>query len=74
MTKGVGVGASPCQIVQAGDGVTQVVLREAGDNMYVSNFATGGIYINHYSPGKFQVKIDNGGGGVQGTALSNEER
>lgn len=65
---------SPSQIVQAGDGVTQVVLREAGDNMYVSNFANGNIYISHYPPGEFQVKIDGAGGGVQGMALSNEER
>jgi hypothetical protein len=60
--------------VQATNGVTQVVLREAEDNMYVSNFANDNIYISHYPPGEFQLKVDTGLRGVQGMALSNEER
>lgn len=64
---------TPSQIVQAGEGVTQVVLREAEDNMYVSNFATTDIDISHYPPGEFQLKIDTGVG-IEGMALSNEER
>jgi DNA-binding beta-propeller fold protein YncE len=65
---------SPSQVVQATNGVTQVVLREAEDNMYVSNFANDNIYISHYPPGEFQLKVDTGLRGVQGMALSNEER
>ncbi|MEO7201053.1 MAG: hypothetical protein ABI431_00365 [Candidatus Tumulicola sp.] len=65
---------SPSQVVQASNGVTLVVLREAEDNMYVSNFANDNVYISHYPPGDFQLKIDTGLGGVQGMALSNEER
>ena len=64
---------SPSQVVQAGNGVTQIVLREAGDNMYVSNWADGNVYISHYPPGEFQPKIKTGSG-IQGMALSNEER
>jgi DNA-binding beta-propeller fold protein YncE len=64
---------SPSQVAQAQAGVTQVVLREAGDNMYVSNFATGDVYISHYPPAQFQVKTDSSSS-VQGMALSNEER
>jgi DNA-binding beta-propeller fold protein YncE len=65
---------SPSQVVQSPNGVTQVVLRDAGDNMYVSNFATDNVYISHYPPGELQLKIDTGLNGVQGMALSNEER
>jgi hypothetical protein len=64
---------SPSQIVPAVFGVTQVVLREAGDNMYVSNFANSNVYISHYPPGKFEMKL-KGSSGVQGMAVSNEER
>lgn len=64
---------SPSQVVPAGNGVTQVVLREAGDNMYVSNWSNGNVYISHYPPGEFQPKIETGSG-IQGMALSNEER
>jgi hypothetical protein len=64
---------SPSQIVEAGLGVTQVVLREAGDDMYVSNWKTGNVYISHYPPGEFQPKIETDSG-MQGIALSNEER
>jgi hypothetical protein len=64
---------SPSQVVQASYGVTQIVLREAEDNMYVSNALNGNVYISHYPPGEFQPKIE-AGSRVQGMALSNEER
>jgi hypothetical protein len=65
---------SPSQVLSVASGVTQIVLREAEENMYISNFANGNVYISHYPPGEFQVKIDAGLSHVQGMALSNEER
>lgn len=65
---------SPSQVIKADYGVTQVVLRAAEENMYVSNFQNGDVYISHYPPGEFQSKIETGLHGVQGMALSNEER
>jgi hypothetical protein len=64
---------TPSQVVAAGFGVTQVVLREAGNNMYVSDWNNGIVSISHYPPGKFQPKIETNDG-MQGIALSNEER
>jgi hypothetical protein len=65
---------SPSKVVQATDGVTQVVLRNANENMYVSNFLNNNVYISPYPPGEFQQKLQaSGGGRVQGMALSNEE-
>jgi hypothetical protein len=64
---------SPSKVVQAADGVTQVVLREANENMYVSNFHNNSVYISPYPPGEFQRKLGAGAVRVQGMALSNEE-
>jgi hypothetical protein len=63
----------PSKVVPATDGVTQVVLREANENMYVSNFIKNNVYISPYPPGQFQQKLEAGVGGVQGMAASNEE-
>jgi len=63
---------SPSNVVQAVDGVTQVVLREANENMYVSNFRNYSVYISPYPPGEFQRKLGAGAVRVQGMALSNE--
>ncbi|HEY3675174.1 MAG TPA: hypothetical protein VGK84_04215 [Candidatus Tumulicola sp.] len=63
----------PSKVVQATDGVTQVVLREANEQMYVSNFIKNSVYISAYPPGEFQPKLQAGVGGVQGMAASNEE-
>jgi DNA-binding beta-propeller fold protein YncE len=64
---------SPSQVIQAGDGATQVVLREANDNMYLSDYRDGSVYISHYPPGQFELEFDTDSG-AQGMALSNEER
>jgi hypothetical protein len=63
----------PSKEVYVQDGVAQVVLRKAEDNMYISNWVYRDIYISPYPPSKFHIKIkvDNG---VTGVALSNEER
>jgi hypothetical protein len=65
---------SPSQVLSVANGVTQIVLREAEENMYISNFYNVSVYISHYPPGEFQPKIEAGLQGVQGMALSNEER
>jgi hypothetical protein len=65
---------TPSEVVQAGDGVTQVVLQEANNALYVSNFRTNDVYVSAYPRGQFEVKDATGTGGVQGMALSNEER
>ena len=65
---------TPSDVVQAGDGVTQVVLQEANNALYVSNFRTNDVYVSAYPPEQFAVKDATGTGGVQGMALSNEER
>jgi hypothetical protein len=65
---------SPSKVMPVDFGVTQVVLREAEENMYISNFFSVSVYISHYPPGEFQPKIEAGLQGVQGMALSNEER
>jgi hypothetical protein len=63
----------PSKVVQATDGVTQVVLREANENMYVSNFENNSVYISPYPPGQFTLKLKSGEGRVQGMAASNEQ-
>jgi hypothetical protein len=65
---------SPSQVLSVANGVTQIVLREAEEHMYISNFFSVSVYISHYPPGEFQPKIDAGLSRVQGMALSNEER
>jgi hypothetical protein len=62
---------TPSKVVQAAYGVEQVVLRNANENMYVSNFINDYVYISHYPPGQFQPKIETGVSGVEGMALSN---
>ncbi|MGA8532803.1 MAG: hypothetical protein WB615_01700 [Candidatus Tumulicola sp.] len=64
---------SPSQVVKAAFGVTQIVLREANEQMYVSNYNNDYVYISPYPPGKFRVKIETNSYGVQGMALSNEQ-
>jgi hypothetical protein len=64
---------SPSKVVQATEGVTQVVLREANETMYVSNRRNGNVYISQYPPGEFQPKIKTNSA-AGGMALSNEER
>jgi hypothetical protein len=65
---------SPSQIVRVTYGVTQIALRESEKNLYLSNFYNGNVFISRYPPGQFRQKIDSGLTGVQGMALSNEER
>jgi hypothetical protein len=65
---------TPSKVLSVANGVTQIVLREAEENMYISNFFNVSVYISHYPPGKFQPKIEAGLSRVQGMALSNEER
>ena len=64
---------SPSQVVKAAYGVTQIVLREANEQMYVSNYNNDYVYISRYPPGEFQPKIKTNAYGVQGMALSNEQ-
>jgi hypothetical protein len=64
---------SPSQVVKAANGVTQIVLREANEQMYVSNYNNDYVYVSHYLPGKFQPKLETSAYNVQGMALSNEQ-
>ncbi|HEY3675175.1 MAG TPA: hypothetical protein VGK84_04220 [Candidatus Tumulicola sp.] len=63
---------TPSKVVDAVYGVEQVVLRNANENIYVSNFINDYVYISHYPPGQFQPKLETAVGGVEGMALSNE--
>jgi hypothetical protein len=63
----------PSKVVHADNGVTQVVLREANEHMYVSNYLHDRVYISPYPPGEFQLKLRARVVRVQGMALSNEE-
>jgi hypothetical protein len=65
---------TPSKVVQAPYGVTQVVLQEANELMYVSSFSESSVYVSPYPPGQFEVKDSTGYYGVQGVAVSNEER
>jgi len=62
---------TPSQVITVTDGVEQIVLREAQEQMYVSNFLNGSVYVSPYPAANFQLKIDSGFGGIQGMALSN---
>jgi hypothetical protein len=62
---------TPSQVIAVVDGVEQIVLREAQEQMYISNFIDNNVYISPYPQSDFQLKIDSGLGGVQGMALSN---
>jgi hypothetical protein len=65
---------SPSQVVSVESGVTQVVLRDAEEQAYISNYSHGDVYVSPYPLSEFQPKIDAGLSQVQGMALSNEER